>query len=631
MPIGQEIRALDYLSWKDPWAWMENMKGKQWETLLKQEKANYNELSKQVERQARHMEKELEEAQREYYHEGFTLLCGNIQVMNMNGMKWKWAWDKEWKDTKAIDALGRNAFIVVSDTKNNYKNILECYDIYNKVIWKKENISSQFAVVNNLCYYITVENLFIPKDIRVCDALTGKNERIIYTNKDQSKDLIFIKGANRTLYLKVDNVSNSDSYIINGISLEQIDKHSLIQVPLGKIENKNCRLIKKAFGEKWEAKGCDWQLPKGVEPLWANINTGHLLTIKEGQYSIWHCMSKKQPIQVFSLRAGEIVALEANRWESSISQKFYITTPFELPYAIILIHNKIVYKSQREQKKEFPPLEVHTFNATSHGTKIPYIVVKEKGKRIKAQLIYVYGAYESPTGVKWPYSQWYPLLKRGWAIVYALVRGGGDNGFEWANCVRRENRHISVDDFDAVIRASQKKLHLSPEKTVIYGRSAGGLPVGAIVGRYPDGELVGAAYAEMPYVDVLRTSTNPTLPLTIGEYHEFGNPIKRIQNFREMLNVSPINILEPGGAPGVFVLTKTGLLDKQVFAYEPFKWVQKLRGYSSLENSDIKNPKGKYITFDKSEGHHYSSKKNVPARALDLALLDAWVEKNLRY
>jgi hypothetical protein len=88
-------------------------------------------------------------------------------------------------------------------------------------------------------YTFTVENLFIPKEIRVCDALTGKNERVIYTNKDQSKDLIFIKGANRTLYLKVDNVINSDSYIINGISFEQIDKHSLIQVPLGKIENKN--------------------------------------------------------------------------------------------------------------------------------------------------------------------------------------------------------------------------------------------------------------------------------------------------------------------------------------------------------------------------------------------------------
>ena len=89
---------------------------------------------------------------------------------------------------------------------------------------------------------------------------------------------------------------------------------------------------------------------------------------------------------------------------------------------------------------------------------------------------------------------WYPLLKRKWAIVFAMVRGGGDIDAAWAEMARRNNRHLSVDDFESVIRDSKKKLKLGPDKTVIYGRSAGGLPVGAIVSRYPNGELVGAAF-----------------------------------------------------------------------------------------------------------------------------------------
>jgi len=211
-----------------------------------------------------------------------------------------------------------------------------------------------------------------------------------------------------------------------------------------------------------------------------------------------------------------------------------------------------------------------------------------------------------------------------------MVRGGGDIDAAWADAARRENRHVTIDDFEAVIRGSQKRHGLGPAQTVIYGRSAGGVPVGAIVSRYPHGQLVGAAFTEVPYVDVLRTSSNPDLPLTVGEYKEFGNPRENILNGKELLSVSPINTLHSEGAPGVFVMSHVGLLDRQVYAYESFKWIQRLRGTASWEERDS-DPKGKYVMFEKKEAHQYRPQSSSRFRAMDLAILDAWAEGRLRW
>jgi oligopeptidase B len=187
-----------------------------------------------------------------------------------------------------------------------------------------------------------------------------------------------------------------------------------------------------------------------------------------------------------------------------------------------------------------------------------------------------------------------------------------------------------VDDYEAVIRAAQQRLRLTPHQTVLYGRSAGGLPVGAIVARWPNGELAKAAFTEVPYVDILRTSTNPDLPLTVGEYDEFGNPRNRVINFRELLHVSPINSLPADGAPGVFVLSRVGLQDNQVYAYESFKWIQRLRGYVSPDSQhDHNDPKQKYVTYQRNEKHVYRVKTFPHFRGLDLAILDSWLHHSL--
>jgi len=209
-------------------------------------------------------------------------------------------------------------------------------------------------------------------------------------------------------------------------------------------------------------------------------------------------------------------------------------------------------------------------------------------------------------------ARWLPLLRRGFTLCYALVRGGGDHDDAWAEAARRDHKVKSVEDFEAVIQSAQKKTSVKPENTVIYGRSAGGYLVGATLARNATGNLFGSLYTEVPYLDVLSTASNPKLPLTQLEYDEFGDPLHKEKNALALLRLSPVNTIPESGAPAIFVLCRIGLNDKEVFAYESVKWITRLR-----ENEG----KPKLLAISEGEGHFVSGKSSFRERAEDLALL----------
>lgn len=642
---GEEVRDLGYLKWRDPYAWIERMKGKEWDNLLRTEKQYFNELANQpfIQREARQMEKEILEAQQYLRLGGFKIGCGTIDIILSTNSRfsWKWSWKKTLNSIKYaadIDVQGNIVWYITADEDKHNKNKLICESSDGKIIWTKSAVSSDIAIVGELCYFIKVIDYFRTVELCVCNAQTGNNEMILYRETDKERDLLLYKCSNKTLYLTSSNPKDSRLYRIDGHKLIPLVKNTLIQKPLGEsIYGDDCILIRKSRFEKWSAVGkpiSDWIFPD-EEIIWANIQSGNIITIHEGAQSIWYCSPKKSPKLLLKIKVGFIDPNLWTLWENSLIQTFVIKTPTEVPYMINIINNNIIRDERKikiEHPIQFKELDISRFHTvSSDGIKVPYIVIKEKGVIPKAQLIYVYGAYGSSTPIGWPYSSWYPILKRKWALVFALVRGGGDIDASWAELARRNNRHLAIDDFEAVIKASKIKNKLDATKTVIYGRSAGGLPVGAIVSRYPDGHLVGAAFTEVPYVDVLRTSSNPDLPLTIGEYEEFGNPIERVLNFKALLSISPINTVPFDGAPGVFVLSRVGLLDKQVFAYESFKWIQKLRGFSSNCDKDMTNPRGKYVTYESREGHQYRPNKFPRFRAIDLAILESWIEGKLKF
>lgn len=637
---GQEVRDLGYIAWKDPFAWMESMKGKRWENMLAREKHHFHQLSTQslVHHESKRMEQEIEDSQQYMVLDGYTIGGGAVDITITGNadsiIHWKWSWGKKQTRISDIDVQGTTVWYITKGDNDSYDTHLVCEDSTGKHLWTKKDVSSQVAVIHPYCYYIKVLNYFTAIEICACDAYTGKNERVLYREKNDEKDLLLYKTAYRTLYFTSEDPNKSQLYEINGLEIKPLYSSSLFQMALGKgNDGHDCVLTKSSVTDSWTPHGVpvvNWIFPS-EEIQWVNVLLGLVITIREGSHTIWFCSSHKKPQVIYKIKVGTIDADTWSQWEHSAQQMFIIRAPFEIPFMITVMNNHVFKMENRHRITRptvFQPLDIHRYHIRSQdGTNIPFVVVKEKGKKIKAQLVYVYGSYGSVTPINWPYSQWYPLLKRGWAIVYAMVRGGGDNTAAWANAARRDHRHVSVDDFEAVIRASQHKHHLTAQQTIIYGRSAGGLPVGAMISRFPDGELMGAAFTEVPYVDVLRTSSNPELPLTKGEYQEFGNPKEKITNFYELLKVSPINTLPPNGAPGVFVMSHVGLLDKQVFAYESFKWIQKLRG---ADSDEVTQSKGKYVTFERHEAHQYRPKSMPHIRAIDLAILEMWVEGKLR-
>jgi oligopeptidase B len=156
-------------------------------------------------------------------------------------------------------------------------------------------------------------------------------------------------------------------------------------------------------------------------------------------------------------------------------------------------------------------------------------------------------------------------------------------------------------------------------ETVVFGRSAGGYLVGAAIVRHPMGDLFGGAYVEVPYVDVLRTASNPSLPLTAFEYLEFGDPARRLADFEFLLRHSPISGLGAEGAPGVRVLCRTALNDKQVYAYESAKWMDALRGAAAVEAVAEGQPKLLAITA--GHGHFVKGHLRDIERAEDYLLI----------
>jgi len=110
-------------------------------------------------------------------------------------------------------------------------------------------------------------------------------------------------------------------------------------------------------------------------------------------------------------------------------------------------------------------------------------------------------------------------------------------------------------------------------------------------------------YAEVPYVDVLRTTTNPSLPLTALEYNEFGNPAEGIQEFRTIMNYSPVDSLDFENPPDLNIIVRTSENDSQVYAYESYKWLESLRGKN-------KSDKRKILYNSKNKGHFVNSYEN---------------------
>jgi oligopeptidase B len=208
------------------------------------------------------------------------------------------------------------------------------------------------------------------------------------------------------------------------------------------------------------------------------------------------------------------------------------------------------------------------------GTEIPLSIVYRKGvaKDGKAPLLlYGYGAYGFSLDAAFA-SPRLSLIDRGFVYAIAHVRGGQELGRRWYEEGKLLNKKNTFTDFIACAEFLIAEKYTCPERLFAMGRSAGGLLMGALANMRPD--LFRGIVAEVPFVDVVTTMLDPSIPLTTGEYDEWGDP-NEPEYFEYMLSYSPYDNVEAKEYP--HLLVTAGLHDSQVQYWEPAKWVAKLR------------------------------------------------------
>ena len=208
------------------------------------------------------------------------------------------------------------------------------------------------------------------------------------------------------------------------------------------------------------------------------------------------------------------------------------------------------------------------------GAKVPVSFAYHKDTELNGSapaMIYAYGSYGSSTDPRFRDSI-ISLLDRGFVYVLAHIRGGQELGRTWYEDGRLMNKKNTFTDFIDVTRALQDKPVIDPARTYAMGGSAGGLLMGAVVNMAP--ELYHGVIAAVPFVDVVTTMLDETIPLTTGEFNEWGNP-KNKDAYEYMLSYSPYDQVSAQDYPNMMVTT--GLHDSQVQYFEPAKWVARLR------------------------------------------------------
>jgi len=215
------------------------------------------------------------------------------------------------------------------------------------------------------------------------------------------------------------------------------------------------------------------------------------------------------------------------------------------------------------------------------GTEIPISIVYLKGTKRDGKnplLLYGYGAYGFSIDPAFA-SPRLSLIDRGFVYAIAHVRGGQEFGRSWYEEGKLLNKKNTFTDFIACAEHLIREQFTSPQKLFAMGRSAGGLLMGAVTNMRPG--LFNGIVAEVPFVDVVTTMLDPSIPLTTGEYEEWGDPNQK-EYYDYMLSYSPYDNVEKKAYPNLLITG--GLHDSQVQYWEPAKWAAKLRELKTDQN-----------------------------------------------
>ncbi|WP_316735680.1 S9 family peptidase [Pedobacter aquatilis] len=418
--------------------------------------------------------------------------------------------------------------------------------------------------------YIGVGKSKNGKYIFISSAGTLTNEmRMIDADKPESAFKVFSSRSKDVLYdvLPVDN----KFYIVTNWDAKNF---RLMECPLDKTEKANWKEVIAnrsdvllEYGEEFKDYLVLSERKNGLTELRVLKNDGSDYYIKF-----------EEP--VYSAGAGSNPEYNSKTLRYSYTS---LTTPSStFDYDLEKKDKKLM--KQQEVIGGYKPEDYATervFATAKDGTKIPIALVYKKGFEKNGNaplLLYAYGSYGSSTDATFS-SPRLSLLDRGFVFAIANIRGGQEMGRQWYEDGKLMKKKNTFTDFIAAGEYLVEQKYTSKGHLYAQGGSAGGLLMGAVVNLAPD--LWNGVIADVPFVDVINTMLDESIPLTTNEFDEWGNPKKK-EAYDYMKSYSPYENVEKKAYPNMLVTT--GLHDSQVQYFEPAKWVAKLRATKTDKN-----------------------------------------------
>ena len=281
------------------------------------------------------------------------------------------------------------------------------------------------------------------------------------------------------------------------------------------------------------------------------------------------------------------VASAAATPDPGTKQLRYVYTSLTTPNSVLEFNMDTREKKLLKQEEVLGDFDSNDYRtervwATARdGVKVPVSIVYHKNTKIDGSapcLEYGYGSYGASMDPRFN-SALLSLLDRGFVYAIAHIRGGQEMGRQWYENGKLLNKMNTFNDFIDVGKFLVEKKYANPKQLYCRGGSAGGLLIGAVINLEP--ELYHGAIADVPFVDVVTTMLDDTIPLTTFEYDEWGNPNEK-EYFEYMLSYSPYDQVSSANYPNLLVTT--GLHDSQVQYWEPAKWVAKMRAKKQGDN-----------------------------------------------
>lgn len=502
------------------------------------------------------------------------------------------------------------------------KNGYETYDLFVKDLSTGNNIaceihdvvSLEWANDNKTFFYTTSDetkrSYRVYKHVLGESDPTGKNDTLIYEEKDiefsvyigksKSQKYLFLNcssGISKEYHFLDANHPNQDFQILEPRRKDHeyyIEHHEdsfyILTNTNGKEKAVNFRLVKtpvqKTGESHWQevvAHDDDITLEnfdvfKNFFVLTKRVSGLKQLHVLNFTNQEWHVV--EQPEDTYSAEAA------LNFVYDSETLRYYYTS-FTTPSTAIdynmLTKEKTVIKVQpvlgNYHAEDYQSERVW---AESHdGTLVPISLVYKKDlKKEDAQPLYLigYGSYGMDYDVYFSSAR-LSLLDRGVIFAIAHIRGGGDLGEKWRNAGKMLKKKNTFFDFIACAKHLINKNYTASEQLVIQGGSAGGLLMGAVLNLEPT--LFKAAIASVPFVDCLNTMLDASLPLTTGEYVEWGNPNEKIY-YDYMKSYCPYTNVSAKAYPSILI--NSGLNDPRVHYWEGAKWAAKLKEFSTSGN-----------------------------------------------